>query len=63
MGRPPTSPPDHDAVTPTAQAVVPIDLVTDTAGKPIDLTQPHDQIVISPDGKTAYAINAFRPGQ
>jgi DNA-binding beta-propeller fold protein YncE len=48
-----------DTVTPSGEAVVPIDLATDTAGKPIDLTQPPDQIVISPDGKTAYAINGF----
>jgi DNA-binding beta-propeller fold protein YncE len=43
----------------SAQAVQPIDLVTNTAGKPIDLQWPADAIVITPDGKTAYTINGF----
>jgi DNA-binding beta-propeller fold protein YncE len=43
----------------SAQAVQPIDLVTNTAGKPIDLQWPADAIVITPDGKTAYIMNGF----
>jgi len=43
----------------SAQAVQPIDLTTNTAGKPIDLQSPADAIVVSPDGKTAYIINGF----
>ena len=48
-----------NTVTPSSQAVEPIDLATNTVGQPIDLTQPPDQIVITPDGKTAYVINGF----
>jgi DNA-binding beta-propeller fold protein YncE len=41
------------------QTMTPIDLATNTAGKPINLQQPPDAIVITPDGKTAYVINGF----
>jgi DNA-binding beta-propeller fold protein YncE len=39
--------------------VQPIDLATNTAGKPINLQWPPDAIVIPPDGKTAYTTNGF----
>jgi len=48
-GREPTS----------AQTVTPIDLTTNTPGRPITLTNPPDAIGIAPDGKTAYVINGF----
>jgi YVTN family beta-propeller protein len=41
------------------QTVTPIDLATNTAGKPIDLQYPPGGIVITPDGKTAYVLNGF----
>jgi YVTN family beta-propeller protein len=41
------------------QTMTPIDLATNTAGKPIDLQWPPDALVITPDGKTAYIINGF----
>jgi DNA-binding beta-propeller fold protein YncE len=43
----------------SAQTVTPIDLTTNTAEKPITLTDPGDAIAIAPDGKTAYIINGF----
>jgi DNA-binding beta-propeller fold protein YncE len=43
----------------SAQTVTPIDLTTNTAGKPITLTDPADAIAIAPDGKIAYVINGF----
>jgi YVTN family beta-propeller protein len=43
----------------SAQTVTPIDLTTNTPGKPITLTDPADAIAIPPDGKTAYVINGF----
>jgi len=48
-GREPTS----------AQTVTPIDLTTNTAGKPIIFPNPVDAIAITPDGKTGYVINGF----
>jgi DNA-binding beta-propeller fold protein YncE len=41
------------------QTVTPIDLTTNTAGKPIILANPADEIAIAPDGKTGYIINGF----
>jgi YVTN family beta-propeller protein len=41
------------------QTMTPIDLATNTAGRPIDLQWPPDAIVITPDGKTAYITNGF----
>ena len=41
------------------QTVTPIDLTTDTAGKPIILPDPADAIAIAPNGKTAYVMNGF----
>jgi YVTN family beta-propeller protein len=43
----------------SAQTVTPIDLATNTAGKPITLTDPADAIAVAPDGKIAYVINGF----
>jgi YVTN family beta-propeller protein len=47
------------ALPTSAQSMIPIDLATGTPGKPIDLQYPPDEIVITPDGKTAYIINGF----
>jgi YVTN family beta-propeller protein len=41
------------------QTITPIDLTTDTAEKPIILTNPADEIAIAPDQKTGYVINGF----
>jgi YVTN family beta-propeller protein len=41
------------------QSMIPINLATGTPGKAIDLQNPPDEIVITPDGKTAYIINGF----
>jgi DNA-binding beta-propeller fold protein YncE len=41
------------------QTVTPIDLTTNTAGKPIILTNPADAIAIAPDGRTGYVSNGF----
>ena len=41
------------------QTVTPIDLTTNTAGKPIILTNPEDAMAITPDGKTGYLMNGF----
>ncbi len=41
------------------QSMIPIDLATGTPGKPINLQWPPDEIVITPDGKTAYISNGF----
>ena len=37
-------------------AVVPVSAVTDTAGKPILMGEVPSQILITPDGKTAYVL-------
>jgi DNA-binding beta-propeller fold protein YncE len=42
-----------------AQTVTPVDLTTNTPGKPITLDDPPQAIAIAPDGKTAYVIDGF----
>jgi YVTN family beta-propeller protein len=37
--------------------VTPIDLATNTPGKPITLSEPPEAIAIAPDGTTAYVAN------
>jgi hyaluronoglucosaminidase len=40
-----------------SNALVPVDIATDRAGKPIMLGGRPAAIVIAPDGKTAYAVS------